>query len=1663
MGLARPRTILQTIPLLIAVCFVGRPAHARYSGGTGEPNDPYQIATAADLIALGETPDDYHKHFILTAAIDLDPTLPGRKVFGKAVIGPDTDDAANSFQGTAFTGVFDGNGYTISHLRIIGGGDLGLFGQVGSGGRIVNLGLVDASVDAGAGKNVGTLVGYNCIGTIENCYSSGAVSGGDDVGGLVGWNYIGTVANCYSIATVLGNDSVGGLAGANSGGSIVNCYAAGDVSGNEGVGGLLGSTSNYSEVLRCYSCGVVAGNDFTGGLIGFHTTTGVSGTVSLCYWDVDASRQSASGGGTGKTTPEMLRRDTYRGWGYDGAWTIDEDNEYPRLVWENHPGVAILETPPTYGGGSGDPDDPFRITTAEQLAALGFVPSHWDKHFVLMTNVGFSSYSRTDLNPIGHSQAGFTGHFDGNGHTIADFSYEDNSGEIGFFGRVGFGGRITNLGLLYRGGTISGHRYVGGLAGFNCGTIANCYVRGSISAYSEVGGLVGHNYGAITDCYANVDVSGGYHGTGGLVGYNEGRITTSYATGTVATGFGPGTTAWKYNGGLVGANVGTITNCHASSDVTGIAYSGGLVGNNGGEVSTCYSCGAVSGSDRAGGLVASGSGTVEQSYWDVETSGQPTSAGGTGKTTADMMRSATYSGWGRGAVWTIAEGQDYPRFSWEDLPGGPTRKGGGTADDPYRIWTALQLNEIGLHEENWDKHFVLMDDIDLSGSAGSVFIDCHVIVPGHIREFEGVFDGNGHTISHFAYESEDGPDLIGLFGTVGRDGRIVNLGLEDVILRVGSGADVGALAGRNYGSLSNCYATGAVSGDARVGGLVGCNDGTISDCSAVAETSGNECIGGLVGRNEGAVLRCHSGGTVSGDSSVGGLVGRGNRGSSVSESFSISVVLGSSEVGGLVGTAEGPTSNCYASGEVSGTERVGGLAGANSGAMSGCYSCGNVSGSSEAGGLAGYSTARIYLSFWDTDRSGCLDSDGGRGKGTVEMMQMATYRGWGRAGAWTLDDGNDYPKLAWENAPGAPIVDALGGYGGGMGTAEDPYQIRTAEQINEIGTNPYDWDGHFVLMADLDLSGLPGRQFNMAGEDVRDGPADKPFTGAFDGNGHTIAGLTYRSDREQRNTGLFSYIGRDGKVENLTLVDVKIDVPGNSVGALAGYNRGFISNCHVAGVLSGGATVGGLVGRNSGGTVVDCSFEGSVAGAWGVGGIVGDNNGCGYTEPEIYLEGLIIHCRVAPGDVTGGYYVGDYVGGIAGYNGDGIIAGCYAENSVTGGGVVGGLAGGNEFGTISNSRAAGSVSGQEGIGGLVGVNGGEDQWARGEIINCYSVAGVVGDAHAGGLVGINERGRISASFWDVQVSGQAEMCGFRGDTARGCDDSCGKTTAEMQNQATFVDAGWDFDRPVWVIQPQDYPTLAWMVPDADAPRTISDCVFAVSIGMGHTYGYPDDPSDTTYRFWLDILADAGVEKVAFLTPGGETFEIPKLRERQEPNEPVSGVVLETGREFDAESCAFEWHYDVESADLADLDPYGDGYYTLVVVYTDGEQDQTTVWFGVPGTDEPIVQPTQQPTFTSFVQGESVFSPVLIAWEPCVHPTVNVIHAGLENDQTGQEEGQLFDGNATGMPQPLVLAEGVWEAWLAFATWYDTQNADGIDVELVKYCESECILTVVPGP
>jgi len=213
-------------------------ANAQYSGGSGTADDPYQIATAADLIALGESPEDYDRHFVLTADIDLDPNLPGQRVFDRAVIAPEPE--------VPFTGMFDGRGHRVLNMSISGVRYIGLFGSVGADGEVLNLGLDRASVAGATGS------GWAPVGAGVSHFKEE----GEYVAGLVGLNG-GHVTGCYCAGVVTGETNVGAIAGRNYG-SVVDCYSTGAVSGGDCIGGLVGC--NEHEITKCYSTGLVRGS-----------------------------------------------------------------------------------------------------------------------------------------------------------------------------------------------------------------------------------------------------------------------------------------------------------------------------------------------------------------------------------------------------------------------------------------------------------------------------------------------------------------------------------------------------------------------------------------------------------------------------------------------------------------------------------------------------------------------------------------------------------------------------------------------------------------------------------------------------------------------------------------------------------------------------------------------------------------------------------------------------------------------------------------------------------------------------------------------------------------------------------------------------------------------------------------------------------------------------------------------------------------------------------------------------------------------------------------------------------------------------------------------------------------------------------------------------------
>jgi len=292
--------------------------------------------------------------------------------------------------------------------------------------------------------------------------------------------------------------------------------------------------------------------------------------------------------------------------------------------------------------------------------------------------------------------------------------------------------------------------------------------------------------------------------------------------------------------------------------------------------------------------------------------------------------------------------------------------------------------------------------------------------------FTGSFDGQGYEISDMFINRPD-ESLVGLFGAVNEGGVIQNVKVVNVNV-TGEWA-IGGLVGENWGDVRNSYSGGTVSGEDCVGGLVGGNAGDVSNSYSTASVTGHWDVGGLVGcsDSDGMVSNSYSVGNVTGEWAVGSLMG-GNLGGIVAKSYSTGDVTGDDYVGGLVGDNQGTVSNSYSIGSVTGEWYVGGLVGDNDslGIVSNSYASGSVTGYSFVGGLVGSNWGTVSNSFWDIDTSGVNESDGGTGKTTAEMNDIATFseEGWNiitvasgqtnPAYIWNIFTGQAYPFLSWQ-------------------------------------------------------------------------------------------------------------------------------------------------------------------------------------------------------------------------------------------------------------------------------------------------------------------------------------------------------------------------------------------------------------------------------------------------------------------------------------------------------------------------------------------------------------------------------------------------------------------------------------------------------------------------
>jgi len=237
-----------------------------------------------------------------------------------------------------------------------------------------------------------------------------------------------------------------------------------------------------------------------------------------------------------------------------------------------------------FAGGDGSAGDPYQISTPQQLQDM---QNDLTANYVLINDIDCSGFNFSSVGSIKSTE--FTGVLDGQGHVVENLEItEEFSFDVGLIGYLDEGGEIRDIGVVNA--NISGEHGVGALAGVNRGTISNSFSTGSVEGLERVGGLIGAN--------------------------NDGTVSNTYSRCSVEGVFAIDEPDGYYVGGLVGENFSTISNS--------------------------FSTGSVEGEENVGGLVGGGSGTVSDSYWDTDSSGQSSSAGGTGLTTSEIQGAFPY-------------------------------------------------------------------------------------------------------------------------------------------------------------------------------------------------------------------------------------------------------------------------------------------------------------------------------------------------------------------------------------------------------------------------------------------------------------------------------------------------------------------------------------------------------------------------------------------------------------------------------------------------------------------------------------------------------------------------------------------------------------------------------------------------------------------------------------------------------------------------------------------------------------------------------------------------------------------------------------------------------------------------------------------------------------
>lgn len=601
----------------------------------------------------------------------------------------------------------------------------------------------------------------------------------------------------------------------------------------------------------------------------------------------------------------------------------------------------------------------------------------------------------------------------------------------------------------YATGNVNGTTCIGGLVGYNNynSTISNCYASGNINGTASVGGLSGGNSGTIRNCIAaNINVKSDWNT---IIDAN--RISTNTGNSSVySNNYALNTMTLQYNGGNInivdgsdadgiGKDLATLqsivfytTGDNWQNDIWDMVSSTSVWNIcNGYELpflrwqevvceSTIPYYTITTIADANGVIIPNGTIIVNPGE-----NKKFTFAANSGYEINKLLINNV----------NIADSIDGGSYTFANITANQTIEvifkspifcgGEGTLASPYLICTVEQLKNfadyvnVGNGNATKDKYYKLINDIDLSKYDWVPIGDNNT--SSNITCFQGNFDGNGKMIQNLTINNPTG-NSVGLFGCT-YNASITNIGIENC--NIIASFEIGALVGKNnyYSTISNCYATGSISGNNYyAGGLVGSNydHSSISNCYTTVNVIGKNSVGGFAGRNDNysTVSNCYATGDVNGNNYyVGGMIGRNYNNSTIS--------------------------NCYATGNVSsGLDYVGGLVGYNYNAyILNCMAINNIVISrtdiTDINRIAGCSLNSVCLNNYSFVNMVLKNSDGnvditdglataGIGKNMDELQNLSFYtsiNNWYNNDAWDIDsppavwdicDGEGFPFLRWQ-------------------------------------------------------------------------------------------------------------------------------------------------------------------------------------------------------------------------------------------------------------------------------------------------------------------------------------------------------------------------------------------------------------------------------------------------------------------------------------------------------------------------------------------------------------------------------------------------------------------------------------------------------------------------